>query len=53
MMLLLILMVSKSIIANSVSTFFIKGKPTFLNGSKTMQQSPPDFTILDSLMILY
>ena len=39
-------MVLKTLLASGVSTFFIKGKPAFSNGTKSLSRTPPDFTIL-------
>ena len=33
-------------LANGLSTFFIKGKPVFSNGPKTLRENPTDCPIL-------
>ena len=32
----------KTLLANGFSTFFIKGKPVFSNGSRSLPKNPPD-----------
>ena len=34
-----------------MSRFFINGKPTLINGLRSLPRNPPDWTILDSLII--
>ena len=46
MLLLLILVVLKGFLANSLSTFPIKSNPVFSNGPKSLPKNPPDCTIL-------
>ena len=36
----------KTILANGLSTLFIKGKPFFSNGPKSLPRNPTDFPIL-------
>ena len=36
----------KMLLANRLSTFFIKGNPGFSNGPKSLLKNPPDFPIL-------
>ena len=36
----------KTLLANGLSTFFIKGKPVFDNGPKSPPKNPPDCPIL-------
>ena len=36
----------KTLLANGLSTFFIKGKPVFSNGRRSLPKSPPDCLIL-------
>ena len=36
----------KTLLANGLSTFFIKGNPVFSNGSKSLPKYPPDCPIL-------
>ena len=45
----------KTLLANSLTTFFIKENPVFNNGLKIYLQIPPDSTILTAefLIILY
>ena len=38
----------KSLLANGLSTFPIKGNPVFSNGSKGLPKNPPDYPILCS-----
>ena len=38
----------KTLLVNDVSTFFIKGKSAFSNGSKSFPRNLPDCTVLDS-----
>ena len=38
----------KTLLANGLSAFFIKGKPIFSNGSRRLPRNPPDCTILES-----
>ena len=35
-------------LANAVSTFFKNGKPTLINGPRSLPRNLPDCTILDS-----
>ena len=35
----------KTLLANGLNTFLIKGNPNFSNGSKSLPKSPPDCTI--------
>ena len=37
----------KILLANGVSTFFINGRPTYINGPRNLPRNPPDCTILD------
>ena len=46
MLLLLILMVLKTLFANGLSTFFIKGNPFFSDGPKSLPKNLPDCPIL-------
>ena len=48
----------KTLLANGVSTFPIKGNPVFNNGPKSLPKNPPDFPILcnsifDNFMFAY
>ena len=36
------------LLANDLSTFFIKGKPIFSNGPKSPPRNPPDCTVLET-----
>ena len=36
----------KTLLANGLSTFFIKGKPVFNNGPKSLPKSSPDCSVL-------
>ena len=36
----------KALLANGLSTFFIKGNPVFSNGPKSLPKNPPDCPIL-------
>ena len=36
----------KTLSANSLSTFLIKGNPVFNDGSQSLLKNPPDFTVL-------
>ena len=38
-----------TLLANGVVTFFINGKPIFVNGPRIVQRNPPDYMILDIL----
>ena len=38
----------KTILANCLSTFPIKGNPVFNNGPKSLPKNPPDCTIVDN-----
>ena len=38
----------KTLVANGLSTFFIKGKPAFSAGPRSLTRNPADCTILDS-----
>ena len=38
----------KTLLANGPSTVFIKGKPVFSNGCKSLPKNPHDCSILDS-----
>ena len=38
----------KTLVANGLSTFFIKGKPAFSAGPRSLIRNPADCTILDS-----
>ena len=38
--------VNKTLLVKGLSTFFIKIKPAFSNGSIGLTRNPPDFTIL-------
>ena len=38
----------KILLANGLSTFFIKGKPVFNNGPRSIPKNPPNCTILDN-----
>ena len=40
----------KTLLVNGLSTFFIKGKPIFNNGSKRLLRTIPNCTILDSFV---
>ena len=37
-----------TLLANGLSTFFIKDKPTFINGLLSLPRNPPDCVILNS-----
>ena len=39
----------KALLANDLSTFFVKGKPVFNNGPRSVPKYRPNCTILDSL----
>ena len=36
----------KTLLANGLSTFFIKGNPVFSNGPESLSKNPPDCLIL-------
>ena len=36
----------KTFLANGLITFFIKGKPVFSNGPKSVPKNPPDCSVL-------
>ena len=36
----------KTLLANGLSTFPIKGNPIFSNGPKSLPKNPPDFPVL-------
>ena len=36
----------KTLLANDLSTFFIKGNPVFSNGPESLPKNPPDCPIL-------
>ena len=38
----------KTLLPNGLSTFFINGEPTFINGLRKLRRKLPDCTILDS-----
>ena len=38
----------KTLLANGLSAFFIKGKPIFSNGPRRLPRDPPDCTMLES-----
>ena len=38
----------KTLLANGLSAFFVKGEPIFCNGKKSLPRNPPDCIILDS-----
>ena len=38
----------KILLANGFTTFFIKGKPVFSNGPRSLPRNPPDYTIWDN-----
>ena len=38
----------KTLLANGLSTFFIKGKPFFSNGPRNLTKNPPGYPILDN-----
>ena len=40
------------LLANGLSTFFIKGNPVYSNGSKCLPKNPPDCPI-ECLIVLY
>ena len=40
----------KTLLANGLITFFIKGNPVFSNGPRSLPRNPPDCTILDNLV---
>ena len=40
--------VISTLLANCMSLFFINGKPTFINGPRSLPRNSPDFIILDS-----
>ena len=42
---------TKRVLANGFSTFFIKGKPVFSNGSWSLSRFPANCTIFDSLVL--
>ena len=42
----------KTLLSNSVSTFFIKHKLVFSNGPRGLPKGPPDSPTLDSIFIL-
>ena len=35
---------NRTLLANSLSTFFIKGKPVFSNGPRSLSKNPPTVT---------
>lgn len=37
----------KTLLANVLSTFFIYGEPTFINGPKRLPRNPPSYIIFD------
>ena len=37
----------KMFAANDISTFFIKGNPVFINGSRRLPRNPPYYTVVD------
>ena len=37
----------KTLLANSLTVFFIMGNPVFINGPRSLQKDPPDCIILD------
>ena len=39
---------NKTLLANGLITFFIKGSPVFSNGPRSLQRNPPDCIILDN-----
>ena len=39
---------NRTLLANSLSTFFIKGKPVFSNGPRSLSKNPPNCNILGS-----
>ena len=47
-LLLLILNGIKTLLANSLDAFFIKGKPAFSNGPRSLPKNSPDCPILNS-----
>ena len=38
----------KTLLANGLITFFIRGNPVFSNGPSNLLRNPPDCTILDN-----
>ena len=38
----------KTLLANSLITFFIKGNPVFKNGPNSLPRNPPDCIIFDN-----
>ena len=38
----------KTLLANGLITFDIKGNPVFSNGPSNLQRNPPDYIILDN-----
>ena len=50
MALLLVLMVTKTLLVNGLSTFPINGNPVFSNCSKRLPKNPPDCPILCNLV---
>ena len=46
LLMLLLLIPTKSLLANVLSTFLIKGKPVFSNGPKSLPNNHPDSPIL-------
>ena len=41
----------KTLLANGLSTFSIKGKPVFRNRSRSLPRNPPNCNILDSWVL--
>ena len=39
---------NRTLLANGLSTFFIRGKPVFSNGPRSLLKNPPNCFILDS-----
>ena len=37
----------KTLLANGLITFFVKGSPVFSNGQRSLPRNPPDCIILD------
>ena len=37
----------KTLLANGLITFFIKGNPVFSNGPRSLPRNPPDCIVLD------
>ena len=38
-----------TLLANGVGTFFVNGKPIFVNGPRTLRRNPSDYIIFDIL----